>query len=406
MLVFLLSSLYAQEPSSEESDAPTTTEEEGASDASKNEEKTSNEEGSEEGDKSEQPPDELMEDPGEEQTESQENTSEESKTDESASQKDSSNSEGTLDIDTKDIPKEVPERENGVVTLKNGDVLHGSILDGENGVHIDVGGEEDLHVPESSILTLSYPKGKFMQEDLGYMRYFYSPTAMPMKPKTGYVSQKELLFSAVAYSPVQDVSFLVGTSVPIALYSVVYGEFDSLLGIAGFRYGTKVYDKFYVGGGVESFIFAGESVSLPFVNASYGNSEQHVTIGGGVGVSNFNLDQATIAPIFLSAYKRITPSIALITENWTLVSPSYDYVSTGELESGCVPYYEGECDIYEDQYDWGNPSVDLFAASVGVRFISKKFTTDIGLINIITNDAGYIPVPWLDVSWYFGNDVE
>jgi len=223
---------------------------------------------------------------------------------------------------------------------------------------------------------------------------------MPMKPKTGYISQKELLFSAVAYSPTQDVSFLVGTSVPFAILSAIYVDPSPLLGIAGFRYGTKVHENLYMGAGIEAFLIAGESVSIPFVNATYGNPEQHITIGGGVGLRNFEVDQAQLAPFFVSAYQRISPSLAFITENWLLTSPSYNYVSTDGTESYCDPYYYDNCEM---QYDWGQLDLEMVASSIGVRFISTKFTTDIGLINVFGPYGDYVPIPWLDVSWYFGD---
>ncbi|MAA78927.1 MAG: hypothetical protein CL916_06675 [Deltaproteobacteria bacterium] len=316
----------------------------------------------------------------------------------------SKSTEKSLDIDVQDIPKEKAVRENGVVTLKNGDTLHGSILDDENGVHIDVGGNKDLHVPDSSILTLSYPKGQFMQQDLGYTRYFYAPTAMPMTPKTGYLSQKELLFSAVAYSPVQDLSVLVGTSVPFALLSLFYGDLDSILGVVGLRYGTEVYEDVYVGGGIETFFIAEQSLSIPFVNATYGDSEQHITIGGGVTLLDFDIERTELIPLYFSAYKRISPSIAFITENWILNAPYSEYVYTGVMTPGCDPNIDY---CYEDelQYDWRRIDVEMVASSIGIRFIAKKFTTDLGLVNTFSS-GDYFPVPWLDVSWYFGENVQ
>ena len=413
MILFLLSTLYAQEPAPDDEGTPTSSEEGSESKSEGQDERAATEEGVEQEEKSdsseesseETPEKEQVEVPQEEQVEAPE-----------PEQQGAESSEEEIEIQDLPTPTDEPlefvETEskpipkNGVITLKNGDVLHGPIIDNGDGVRIDVGGNEDIHVPESSILTLSYPKGKFMQEDLGYARYFYSPTAMPMKPKTGYISQKELLFSAVAYSPVQDVSFLVGTSVPLTLMSFVYGDISSLLGIAGFRYGTKVYEDFYVGGGIEAFFIADTSISLPFINASYGDAEQHVTIGAGVGLTDFNIEQTEVAPVFLSAYKRITPSIAFITENWVLTSPSYDYVATGLMVPDCIYEYEYDCYEYEARYDWSQLSVDTVASSLGIRFISKKFTTDLALINVFSNYGDYVPIPWLDVSWYFGDDAQ
>ena len=405
MFLFLLSTLSAQEPTPESEDESTPTGEERASDQGEDSSTEKDVEKSNKTDSVQDASNELSEEPTQQEEDSQQGGVDESKEAEGKVEEIPSSEEESSQFDVEDIPKEKLVREIGVITLKNGDTLHGSILDNEDGLRINVGGDEDLHVPESSILTLSYPKGKFMLQDLGYTRYFYSPTAMPMKPKTGYISQKELLFSAVAYSPTQNFSFLVGTSIPFTLLSAFYGDFSTLLGIAGLRYGTKVSGDFYVGGGVEAIFWGGSSVSLPFVNASYGDSEQHVTIGAGVGLTNFDFEQTDLLPVFLSAYKRITPSLAFITENWILASPSFDYVSTGVMLPGCDYEYEYDCYEYEGQYDWEQIDIQAVASSVGVRFISKKFTTDIGLINVFSSYGDYIPIPWLDVAWYFGDDV-
>jgi uncharacterized protein YqiB (DUF1249 family) len=54
--------------------------------------------------------------------------------------------------------------------------------------------------------------------------------------------------------------------------------------------------------------------------------------------------------------------------------------------------------------NWSDLSFDVMASAVGVRFISRKFTTDVAIVNTFVN-GDYIPLPWLDVSWYFDADV-
>ena len=418
MLLFFLSSLYAQEPSSQDT-----------SDSSDEEPKEENTESSE--NENNPPSEETTSEDSKENVEDQEQGV-------LSPEEPTSIPEGTptesLEENLQTVQEEIPvlekplieppkeniespkdpseetkapveQRKNGIVVLKNGDYINGSVLDEGEGARIDIGATDDIYVPESAILTISYPKGKFYQRDRGTSRYFYTPSAMPLKAKSGYVSQKELLFTAVAYSPSQNWSVLAGTSIPTALLGVINFEAELFVGIAGIRYGKEIAENLYIGCGVEAFILPDSNYSLPFVNATYGDSEQHVTLAVALGLANFDTQQADLLPIIISGYKRLTPSTALVTENWLLNSPSYNYVSTN------IPIQGSECGMngepcYEEtlEYDWMNLSPLLFANSIGLRFISKKFTTDIGLVNVISEYGDYIPLPWLDVSWYFGDD--
>lgn len=415
MFLFFLSSLYAQEPPSQ--DTPDSSDEETQEENADSSESESNPPAEDTTEEDSKTPEEELEEnipspeeatsipqerPLEPLKENVETVEEEIPVPEKVLEKAQEESQS---LPLESVSEPVEERKKGVIVLNNGDQIHGSVLDQGDGAQINIGAEDDIYIPESSILTISYPKGKFYQRDRGTSRYFYTPSAMPMKEKSGYVSQKELLFTAVAYSPSQNWSVLAGTSIPTALLGLINFEADLFVGIAGVRYGKNIAEKLYVGGGVEAFVFPYGIYSLPFVNATYGDSEQHVTLAVALGLANFDVQQADLLPVIVSGYKRLSPSIALVTENWLLNTPSYNYVYTD------IPIQGSECGMngepcYEEilEYDWTNLSPLFFANSIGIRFISQKFTTDIGLVNVISEYGDYIPLPWLDVSWYFGAD--
>jgi hypothetical protein len=277
----------------------------------------------------------------------------------------------------------ITESFKGTVELINGDRLHGMIYlysDGSVTVRLDSVGEVDLS--KDAVKELIPQKGEFNVIDQGMPRYFYAPTAMPLEPESGYLSQKELLFSAVAYSPTQNWSFLVGSSIPVLLYSIAYMDSDAMIGVLGLRYGKQIDEDVYVGGGVETFIVPDGNFTLPFVNTTFGDHEQHVTFSTGVGISDF--DNAEFVPLNVSIYKRITHSLALVTENWLIVRPTQNYI------------YEQNRTVY----NWNQRNADLFFSAVGIRFISPKFSTDVAIINSFL-EGDYLPLPWLDVTWYF-----
>ena len=305
----------------------------------------------------------------------------------------------------KDEIPPVAERRRGEIVLKNGDRIHGLVTEtNEEGIQLDIGSGGDILIPEHAIGSVLYLRGKYHLEDLGHNRYFYTPTAIPMEKKTGYLSQKELLFTAVAYSPSQDWSVLAGTSIPFVLFALSEWQTDTLIGVLGVRYGTNVGENLYVGGGVESFVLQDTNFILPFVNATYGDSEQHITAAVGVGISDFETPR--LLPVNISAYKRISRSLAFVTENWLVGFPSTYFQNTDTPIQGtdCGPNGE-PCYQEKEVVEWDSISFDILASAVGIRFISQRFTTDVAIVNMFIQ-GDYVPIPWLDVSWYFGADIK
>jgi hypothetical protein len=229
---------------------------------------------------------------------------------------------------------------------------------------------------------------------LGHQRYLYAPSAMPMKKGTGYISQKELFFTAVGYAVTDNISILGGTIVPLALWSIVEGEPDALLGVLGARYARQIGEKLYAGVGFEGFAFNNQddsSLTMPFANMTYGEPESHVSLGLGIGLTDW---ERAFHPVVVAGTHRVHERLALISENWLILAPETDSVETFDATNNT---YESETVRY-----WSQPKAKALITSFGVRFLSERVTTDLVLINSVI-EGDYFPFPWLDVAWHFGH---
>ncbi len=297
------------------------------------------------------------------------------------------------------------ELEEVTLILKNGQVLSGMAYvpdTVEDAIQIELAPGMGLTPIQRDVIA-EIQKGFISLDDdvpyLGYQRYLYAPSAMPMKKGTGYLSQKELLFTAVGYAVTDNLSILGGTIVPLALWAVVEGEPEALLGVLAARYAREIKDmgngaKLYAGFGFETFQFNQNDsggLSLPFANLTYGKPESHVSLGIGTGLTDW---ERSFHPVVLAGTHRVHERLALISENWLIVTPETEYIQ----------YWDSRDDDYERdtiRY-WNQPEAQALITSFGVRFLSERVTTDLVLINAFV-DGTYLPFPWLDLAWHFGH---
>ncbi len=199
-------------------------------------------------------------------------------------------------------------------------------------------------------------------------RYLYAPSALPLGKGHWYFSQKELFFTGVATGLTDNISILVGSVVPALFVSAVMGEPDALNGIVAIRGSGAIGEQFWMGGGTEVFTFAGGGYGLPFVNATVGKPDHHVTLATGAGVQ-IPRGKVDFVPVILAGEHRISQYGAIVTENW-FISP---------VDSGSEP---------------------LLLVSAGWRFIAGRLTADVAVVNLINNS--FIPIPWLDIAYHWG----
>jgi hypothetical protein len=228
-----------------------------------------------------------------------------------------------------------------------------------------------VHAQEASTATATAPSTTSpATSDPATSRYLYAPSAIPLGKGRWYFSQKELFFSGIATGLTKHISVLAGSIVPALFYSAFNGDPDGLNAVVAVRGSAQVGDKLWVGGGAEVLGVLSGVFGIPFVNATYGQPDHHITLGTGAGLTAPN-GGLGFFPVVLAAEHRLSEVGALITENW-LILPLSD------------------------------ESVDpIFITSAGWRFIVGRLTADVAMITIIDESA--FPLPWLDIAYHWGS---
>ena len=98
--------------------------------------------------------------------------------------------------------------------------------------------------------------GTLYRRDPNRTRYLYGPSALTLDAGEGYISQKELFFTSVAYGVTDNITILGGTIIPV----LFAGEF---FGIFGTKFSYEVAeDTFHIAGGAEAFSLAQPASAL------------------------------------------------------------------------------------------------------------------------------------------------
>lgn len=245
--------------------------------------------------------------------------------------------------------------------------------------------EDDLAAAEARVRELKEAMrrsnahdGRLLDPASG--RYLFAPSAIPHPEGHGYFSQKELVFSSVGYGVTDDLSVLAGSMVPLVLAGVANGEPDMVNGILGFKYGQRVSPELHIGAGAWALGVTEASLAIPYVNMTYGDRYDHYTLAIGQTYVIQENDLGVTPVVF--ATHHATQNGAWITETWFVVQPDQPY---------------------------DGPDL-LVAASAAHRFMGKRLTVDLGLVNMLpiglsADEFVYLPIPWLDFAWHWGPDL-
>ncbi|MEY2898858.1 MAG: hypothetical protein RL138_911 [Bacteroidota bacterium] len=206
-----------------------------------------------------------------------------------------------------------------VVKMKNGTEYTGTIKSKttNNLVLMTENGELNLIAGNVKSINANSYKGKYRFSNSHETRYFFGPTAIPIKKFHGYYQ-----------------NVLVSTNfvnVGITNHVSVGGGFElisTLLGYPIWFFTPKIaYDitpKLHAGGGVIMAGFAGEaSASLGYGVFTYGTSETNVTFGAGLGYIDRTFSQAPA--IMISGTHRLTSALAILSENYIIPSANTSY---------------------------------------------------------------------------------
>lgn len=235
-------------------------------------------------------------------------------------------------------------------------------------------------------------------------RYLFAPSAIPMKRGEGYYQNVWVTLNSLNYGLTDNISITGGIELITLFTTMSFGD-PGVLSFANIKVGTQVKEKLYLGGGILGGGVIGENDAnggIGYGLLTYGNKENNITLG--IGYGYLAGDWANRPIVVISAMKRVSSKVALVTENWIVSTHSeYSYQD----------YYTGrqETSIHNDTYP---------VLSGAFRIMSENITFDLGLItageiyssktksaegNTISNYSGTdwvpIPIPYLDFVYKF-----
>lgn len=213
-------------------------------------------------------------------------------------------------------------------------------------------------------------------------RYFFAPSAIPLRKREGYYQNAYLLANSVNVGLTDRFTVGGGVLIPLLFYVTP-------------KYSFPVADHFYLGGGLlftQSFITDFNlSAGIGYGLATVGNPEHNFTLGGGYGFfKSENQYKSTPMPIItLNGMSRISRRLSLVTENWLIPRAGYykeELVSSPDgtlmTESRFVP---------KEFYS--------VAGSLGLRFMpGVKTSIDLSVVGVKADpSAKFLALPYLDV---------
>jgi hypothetical protein len=217
---------------------------------------------------------------------------------------------------------------------------------------------------------------------------------MMLKPGEVYFSQKELAFSSLAIGVTDNVSFLVGSVLPL---SFVEGG-KGLNVLVGLKLGVPVTSQFHLAAGVETLVLPvlGGMGGIGFASATWGDADAHLTLSAGHPfVTDFNDSRGGIGfpqgvyLFTLSANLRVSDRVALMSENWVLSDFSGTNATLHALGFRLI-----------------NRSVAVELGFIdGLSIRRQEVVVPYGSVSGTSTEAEIlspIPIPWVDFTWNFG----
>lgn len=217
-------------------------------------------------------------------------------------------------------------------------------------------------------------------------RYFFAPSAIPLKKQEGYFQNAYLLANSVNVGITNNITIGGGVVIPLLFYITPKASF-------------KVAKNFFVGVGVlftQSFISdLGLSAGIGYGLATYGSHEHNITIGAGYGYAKFD-DKYRTTPmpiVTLNGMTRISKKLSLVSENWLIPRGGYNKEIT-TLGLNNEPYSET---VYV------NKNFYSAAVSIGLRFMpGVRTSVDFSMVGIHTNPGqNDLLLPNLDFVYKF-----
>ncbi len=247
------------------------------------------------------------------------------------------------------------------VEMHNGEEFRGVYqgLSGRALVLVTTNGEIRLIMQNVKQISEYDPNSLYVFQNPNETRYFFAPSAIPLRKGEGYYQNTMLSLNFVNVGVTDNVSIGGG----LELISTFAG---SPIWFLTPKVGFKVDDKSHVGAGALVAGLAGEGAfTLTYGVYTYGSSDSNITLGIGYGWS----DGEGFPTFTLSGMHRVSNSVSLMSENYLL----------------------------------SDGSQDLFFSIQGLRFLTRRSSFDVGLIVSpeLFEDVGIPTFPYVGYVRYF-----
>ena len=238
---------------------------------------------------------------------------------------------------------------------------------------------KDIRIVEKDEIV----NGKYFFPNPHPTRYFFGPSAIPLKKGEGYFQNAWILANSVQLGVTDHFSVGGGMVIPILFFITP-------------KFGYKVADYVHVGGGliIASTISkdAGFGVGAAYGSLTLGSNENNFTVNVGWGAvkesnSDYNTQTQTYSsssawtlsnrPMFtFSGMARIARKLAILTENW--VFSTKDFLGYNSINNSTD---------YSHKYHT--------VLSGGFRFLGEKNSFDFGLAVPVIKEST-VGIPYLD----------
>lgn len=302
---------------------------------------------------------------------------------------------GKLFIDRKQVKNlEInPIEGNTIIETVNGTSYFGEIQGFTAGIltiKSTVMGSFEIHSNTISKISLAEAyvnrRGSSWFANPNATRYFFAPSAIPLKKQEGYFQNAYLLANSVNVGITNNITIGGGVVIPLLFYVTPKVSF-------------KAAKNFYLGAGVlftQSFISDfGLSAGIGYGLATYGSHEHNFTLGAGYGYARFDKEyRTTPMPIItINGMTRISKKLSLVSENWLIPRTGYDKEIISNGQNG-EPFFEI---VFE------NTNFYSAAASLGFRFMPGiRTSVDFSMVGIRTTPGQKdLLLPYLDFVYKF-----
>lgn len=255
-----------------------------------------------------------------------------------------------------------------IITLNDGSQIIGRIIAiSENEIQFSSEmGEVNIEISKIRAIketaSQSLKKGKYWFENPNYSRLYFAPTGRMLKKGRAYFSDYYIFFPGIAVGVTDNITLGGGFSLfpGVDLEDQIY-YFTPKIGLAASEKSSIAAGALIVY--LPEIDDVRQTVGILYGVGTYGGSDG--AISGGLGYGFVEGDFANKPAVMIGGEKRISRRVSFVSENWIF------------------------------------PGVDEPLISYGLRFFGEDISVDLGLINILGDDAIFPGMPWIDFVFNF-----